>query len=51
MPPRESVAWDLSDTTYGGRGKPGSRTVYAQVKDAAGNWSKVFSDTIEWVTP
>ncbi len=51
MPIRDEVAWDLSDTTYGGSGKPGVRRVYAQVRDAAGNWSDVFSDTIELLKP
>jgi Zn-dependent metalloprotease len=48
MPIRDTVRWDLSDTTWGGSGKPGTRRVYAQVRDAAGNWSDVFSDAIEW---
>ena len=50
MPVRSTVRWDLSDTTYGASGKPGTRRVYAQFRDAAGNWSKVVSDGIEWVT-
>jgi hypothetical protein len=47
MPPLAEVAWDLADATYGGSGEPGARQVYAQVRDAAGNWSTVFSDEIE----
>ena len=49
LPARPTVEWDLADTTYGGSGKRGDRRVYAQFRDAAGNWSKVVSDRIEWV--
>lgn len=48
MSARETLVWDLSDTAFGGSGKKGARRVYAQVRDAAGNWSKVFSDGITW---
>jgi len=51
MPAREALTWDLADRTFGGTGRPGLRPIFAQVRDAAGNWSPVFSDTIEWVTP
>jgi hypothetical protein len=51
LPVRESVAWGLGDKSYGGSGKRGTRRVYAQVRDVAGNWSPVFSDAIEWVAP
>jgi len=51
MDVRESLAWDLADTTYGGLGAPGVRRVYVQVRDAAGNWSAVFSDEIELLAP
>jgi hypothetical protein len=51
LPVRESVAWGLGDRSYGGSGKRGTRRVYAQVRDVAGNWSPVFSDAIEWVAP
>jgi hypothetical protein len=47
VPFRERLAWDLEDRTFGGSSEPGRRTVYAQVRDAAGNWSDVFSDDIE----
>ncbi len=47
MPVRASISWDLADTTFGGSGDAGVRRVYAQVRDAAGNWSDVFSDKIE----
>ena len=47
MPVRASVAWDLADTSFGGSGGSGLRTVYAQVRDVAGNWSNVLSDEIE----
>ena len=48
MPLRETFTWDLGDTTFGASGKKGARQIYAQVRDAAGNWSKVFSDGITW---
>ena len=48
---RETLAWDLADTTYGSTGARGMRRVYAQVRDEAGLWSPVFSDVIEWVAP
>ncbi len=51
MPARTSLTWDLADTTFGGSGSRGVRRIYAQVRDAAGNWSPVFSDAIEWVAP
>jgi bacillolysin len=47
MPVRQTLAWDLADRTYGGPAGPGTRRVYGQVRDAAGNWSEVFSDQIE----
>jgi hypothetical protein len=46
-PARPTYAWDLDDTTFGGTGDPGMRRVFAQVRDAAGNWSEVFEDSIE----
>ena len=48
MSARETLVWDLADTTFGGSGTTGERRVYAQVRDAAGNWSPVFSDGIVW---
>jgi bacillolysin len=51
MDAREMLVWDLGDTTFGGGGSRGVRSVYAQVRDAAGNWSRVFSDSIDWVAP
>ncbi len=47
MPIRSRVTeWSLTSTTYGGSGRPGSRKVHVQVRDRAGNWSRVTSDTI-----
>jgi bacillolysin len=43
-----SVAWDLTAAVYGGGPAAGQKTVYAQVRDAAGNWSAVFSDSIDY---
>ena len=51
MPLRETLDWNLADRTFGGSGGRGLRAVYAQVRDAAGNWSPVFSATIDWVAP
>ena len=48
MPVRDAFKWDLGNTTFGGPGTKGTRRVYAQVRDAAGNWSPVFSDGIIW---
>lgn len=47
MPIRDTLPWDLRDTSLGGDGLPGPKTIYAQVRDAAGNWSEVFADDIE----
>jgi hypothetical protein len=38
--------WSLVDPTYGGSTRRGTRTVYVQARDRAGNWSKVAKDTI-----
>ncbi len=40
------ISWDLADSTTGGSGANGMRTVYVQWGDKAGNWSQVGSDTI-----
>ncbi len=32
-------SWNLNDPAYGGNSNDGSKTVYAQFKDTAGNWS------------
>ena len=47
MPIRDALEWDLNDAAWGGVPGSGSRAVYAQVRDAAGNWSDVFEDDIE----
>jgi len=39
MPYTTSVLWSLVDPAYGGTVSDGPRTISAQVKDAAGNWS------------
>lgn len=38
--------WSLADASYGGSAANGTRTVYVQFRDGAGNWSKVYTDTI-----
>ncbi len=40
------ISWNLADSTTGGSGANGMRTVYVQWGDKAGNWSQVGSDTI-----
>ncbi len=40
------ITWDLHDEAAGGSTKEGTRTVYVQWADKAGNWSEVVSDTI-----
>ncbi|HYS36180.1 MAG TPA: hypothetical protein VEO01_11170, partial [Pseudonocardiaceae bacterium] len=39
-------AWSLADTGYGGSTANGTRAVYVQFRDGAGNWSTVHTDTI-----
>jgi len=44
---RETISdWSLSSTAWGGSGGYGTRRVYVQVRDRAGNWSRVLHDTI-----
>ncbi len=38
--------WSLADAAYGGSTANGTRSVYAQFRDGAGNWSPVYQDTI-----
>ena len=38
--------WSLADTAYGGSTANGTRSVYVQFRDGAGNWSPVHSDAI-----
>jgi hypothetical protein len=51
MPVRDSLAWSLVDPAYGYAPGAGPRAVYGQVRDAAGNWSDVFSAGIELLPP
>lgn len=44
---REVLDWSLTDPAWGGSPGTGTRWVHVQVRDAAGNWSAVFSDYIE----
>ncbi len=41
-----AVGWDLGDAATGGSGANGTRTVYVQWGDGAGDWSAVESDII-----
>ena len=43
----QTIAWDLTNPTYGGTAADGVKTVYVQFKDASGKWSASESDTIE----
>jgi len=47
MPIRENLAWNLVDPALGCTPGAGPKAVFGQVRDAAGNWSDVFSDEIE----
>jgi hypothetical protein len=38
--------WSLADSAYGGSTANGTRLVYAQFRDGAGNWSPVYQDTV-----
>ena len=47
MPFRETVRdWSLESIAWGGSGGRGTRRVFAQVRDRAGNWSAVMRDSI-----
>ena len=46
-----TVTWNLADSAYGGNANAGTKTVYAQFHDRAGNWSQTFTDAIEYVAP
>ena len=43
----QAIAWDLTNSAYGGTAADGVKTVYVQFKDASGKWSASESDTIE----
>jgi hypothetical protein len=47
----QSIGWDLANPTYGGNATAGTKRVYAQFHDKAGNWSTSETDTIELVGP
>ena len=42
----QTIAWSLTDPTYGGGNLDGTKTVYVQFRDASGKWSASESDTI-----
>jgi hypothetical protein len=42
----QAIAWNLTNSTYGGNDFDGTKTVYVQFKDATGKWSAAESDTI-----
>ncbi len=41
-----TVSWNLTDTVAGGTATGGTKTVYAQWQDKAGNWSTIQKDSI-----
>ena len=43
----QAIAWDLTNPAYGGNNADGTKTVYAQFKDASGKWSASETDTID----
>ncbi len=45
-----SKSWDMTSSTFGGNTAQGSKTVYVQVKDGAGNVSVSASDAITYDT-
>ncbi len=48
LPFRDSMGgWSLNASVYGGDGATGTKRVYVQFRDRAGNWSDVISDSIE----
>lgn len=44
----QSVTWDLTDPATGGTTSSGTKTVYVQFHDRAGNWSTSFTDSINY---
>jgi hypothetical protein len=42
----QAIDWDLIDPAYGGTDTDGTKTVYAEFRDASGKWSEPESDTI-----
>lgn len=47
-----TYSWNITNTTYGGTSTEGTRYVYLQVQDAAGNISPTVSDAIVYdITP
>lgn len=41
--------WNLTAAAYGGTSSLGTKTVFVQYQDAAGNWSSITTDTITMV--
>ena len=42
----QAISWDVTNPTFGGTSADGTKTVYAQFRDATGKWSASESDTI-----
>lgn len=47
----DSASWNITNTQFGGIDQEGEKKVYAQFRDAAGNTSKIYSDSIEYWLP
>jgi hypothetical protein len=47
----QTVAWNLTNATYGGTSQAGVKTVYVQFHDAAGHWGPTQTDTIDYEPP
>jgi spore germination protein YaaH len=50
-PATDQIAWQMDDSLTGGSLAIGARTVYAQWRDVAGNWSPVASTTFNFTLP
>jgi Zn-dependent metalloprotease len=46
MPYRQQLDWQLTDRAWGGTSGGGRKRVFVQLRDRAGNWSKVISDSV-----
>ena len=50
LPFATSLDWLLTDTAWGGTHRDGTKRVWVQLADKAGNWSRAFSDRVELAT-
>jgi Zn-dependent metalloprotease len=47
MPYQPELRWLLTDRAWGGAAGGGQKQVFVQLRDRAGNWSQVVSDSVE----